>query len=73
MVGSECALEPAPFPPMSSVLGGVLIPDGKRCLSSVNVNSASTIPSPGGVFDSENKRNKEVDINHFHIPLAYAY
>ena len=73
MVGSECTLEPAPFPTMSSTLGEVLILGDKRCLSSMNGNLAEAALFPGGVFVSGNKRNKEADIIHCrHVPLAHA-
>ena len=54
---------------MSSILDGVLIPDGKRCVSSVDGNLAAAVLSPGGVIVAENKRNKEVNIYHFHVAL----
>ena len=72
MIGSECTLEPTPFP-MSSVLSRVLIPDGKKCVSSVNGNLAKTGLSQGGMFVSGNKRDNEVDINHFHVFFAHAH
>ena len=49
---------------MGSVLGGVLIPDGKRFVSSVNGNLAAAVRSPGDMLVSGNKRNKEVVICH---------
>ena len=55
---------------MNSILGGVLIPDGKRFVSSVDVNLTAVVLFPGGVFVSGNKRNKEVDINHFHMLIV---
>ena len=58
---------------MSSVLGGVLIPDGTRCVSSANGNLTVAVLSPGGMFVSGNKREKEVDVNPFHISLAHAH
>ena len=38
---------------------------------SENTGMAAAVLSPGGVFINENK--KVVDINHFHISLAYAH
>ena len=73
MVGSECALKPAPFPHISSVLGVVLIPDGKRCVSSADGNLATAVLSPGGVFVSGNKHNKEANISQFYVFLAHAH
>ena len=63
-------VEPSPFPPMSIVLGGVLIPDGTRCVSSVNGNLAAAVLSPGGMFVSGNRRKKEVilTISIFFLP-----
>ena len=72
-VGFECALEPTLFPSMGSVLGGVLIPDGKRFVSSVNGSLAAAVRSPGDMLVSGNKRNKEVAINHLLVSLAHAY
>ena len=73
MAESECALEPTPFLPKSSVLGEVLIPVGTRYVSSMDGNLAAAALSPGGVFASRNKSNKEVDLHHFHVPLAHAH
>ena len=62
MVGSECALESAPFPLMTIVvLGGVLVPDGKGCVFNVNDDLAAA------------QRNKKIDNNHFHVSLAHAH
>ena len=72
MVGSKCALEPDPFPPISSALGGGLVPDGERCVSSVGGNRATGIRYPGGVLVSGNQCNREVDINHAHVSVAHA-
>ena len=47
--------------------------NAKRKLTSVNGNLAPAVLSPGGMFVSENKREKKVDIYHFHISLAYAH
>ena len=64
----------SPRPPRSIVLDGVLIPDRKRCVSSVDGNLAAAVLSPGGVYISGNQRNKEFDINHFlHVFLARAH
>ena len=58
MVGSECALEPTLSSPTSRVLGRVLIPDGKKCVSSMNGNLTAAVLSSDGTFVSGNKRNK---------------
>ena len=58
---------------MSSILGGVLIPDEKRCVSSVNGNLGCSISFPGGMFVSGNKSKNKVAFNHFHISLARAH
>ena len=43
-------------------------------MSSVNGTLTAAVLSPGGLFISGNKRNKEVDINHFfHGSLARAH
>ena len=73
MIGSECALKPAPFPPLSSVPGGVLMLGGKKRVPSVNINNlVSVILSPDDVFVSGRKRINEVDINHFNMFHAHA-
>ena len=43
---------------MSSVIGGVLIPGGKRCMSTVDGTSAAAVLSPGSMFVSVNTENK---------------
>ena len=55
---------------MSSGLARVLIPDGKRCVSSVNGNFAAAILSPDGMFVSENKSKKKLMLTTsiFHLP-----
>ena len=62
---------------MSRVLGGLLIPDEKRCVSSVNTsmngNLAVAIFSSDDMFVSGNRSKKEVDISHFYISLAHAH
>ena len=58
---------------MSSVLSEVLILDGERSVSSVGGNFAATVLSPGGVFVSGNKRNKQVDIYPLRVSFAHAY
>ena len=58
---------------MSSVLGGVLIPDGKRCTPSVDGNLAAAALSPGGMLVVGNKHKTKVVISHFYVSLAHAH
>ena len=60
------------LPPMSSVLGRVLVPNERMCASSVDGTLSAAVRFTGGVFVPGNKRNKEVDTNHFHVTLAHA-
>ena len=71
MVGSEYALEPTPLSPMSSLLGGVLFLDDKRCVSSVNGNLAAVVLCPGGMFVSGNKHKRKsvLIISMFFLPM----
>ena len=76
MVGFECALKPTPFPPMRSVLGGVLVPDGKMRVPSVNININSNLTtaalSPGGLFVSGNKLNNEFGTKLCHVSFVHV-
>ena len=58
---------------MSSVLGRVLVPDGKICVSSVNGDLTAAALSPGGMLVFKNKHKKEVEFNHFHVSLTHAH
>ena len=73
MIRSEFTLEPAPFPSMCNLLSEVLIPDGKRFISSVDGNLAAAVLSPGGTLVKGKKRNKEADTYHFHVSLAHTH
>ena len=53
IVESKCTLESDPFPPMSSVLRGVLIPDDKRFASCVDGSLDAAVRSPGGCLGKE--------------------
>ena len=69
IVGFECALEPAHFPPTSSVLDGVLIPEKKGYEFNEDGNLAEVVLFPCEVFVFENKCNKKVDKATFMFPL----
>ena len=62
-----------PFLPLSNALRGVLIPNGKKCVSSMDGNLATAVRSPRGAFVMGNKRNQEVDINYFNIFFTRAH
>ena len=63
-------LEPAPFPPLSSVLGEIQFvgktPSRPECRIGTPLATAALTPGPL-------KHSKEVDINHLQVSLAHAH
>ena len=68
--GVVTELEPTPFPPLSSVLGGIQFvgktPSRPACRIGTPLVAAALIPGPL-------KHGKEVDTNHLHGSLAHAH
>ena len=62
----------APMSSINSVIGGLSIPDGNRCVPIMNGNLATAVLSPRGVYVLGNKRkktNKQKTVTFFMFTL----